>query len=94
MSMGPIAALKLRRVVENVARCLAIEAAVAARAVDLRGIATSERLSRVYEAVRRYVAPWTGDRSLSEELEALAEAMMRGEVREAAGLAEELGGWG
>jgi histidine ammonia-lyase len=89
VSMGPIAALKLQRVVDNVARCLAIEAAVATRAVDMRKVATSERLQRVYEAVRRYVAPWTGDRSLSEELEALAEAMMRGEIREAAGLADE-----
>jgi len=92
VSMGPIAALKLRRVVENVARCLAIEAAVATRAVDLRKVATSERLSRVYAAVREYVAPWSGDRSLSEELEALAEAMMRGEVREAAGLEDETAG--
>lgn len=92
VSMGPIAALKLRRVVENVARCLAIEAAVATRAVDLRGIATSERLAAVHAAVRRYVGPWSGDRSLSEELEALAEAMLRGEVRAAAGLADELAG--
>ncbi|MCX4244560.1 histidine ammonia-lyase [Paraliomyxa miuraensis] len=90
VSMGPIAALKLRRVVDNVARCLAIEAAVAARAVDLRKVATSERLQRVHEAVRQYVRPWSGDRSLSEELEALAEAMMRGELREAAQLPDEL----
>lgn len=92
VSMGPIAALKLRRVVDNVARCLAIEAAVAARAVDLRGIATSERLAKVHAAVRRHVAPWTGDRSLGDELEALAEAMVRGEIRTAAGLDDELEG--
>lgn len=90
VSMGPIAALKLRRVVDNVARCLAIEAAVAARAVDLRGVSTSPRLGRVHEAIRRHVAPWSGDRSLSEELEALAEAMMRGELRQAAALPDEL----
>ncbi len=90
VSMGPIAALKLRRVVDNVARCLAIEAAVAARAVDLRGVETSERLRAVHAVVRKYIAPWTGDRSLSAELEAMAEAMKRGEVREAAGLVEEL----
>ena len=90
VSMGPIAALKLRRVVDNVARCLAVEAVVAARAVDMRGVETSARLRRVYDVVRRYVAPWTGDRSLSAELEALAEAMLRGELREAAGLPDEL----
>lgn len=90
VSMGPIAALKLRRVVDNVARCLAIEAAVATRAVDMRGVSSSERLMRVYEAVRRYVRPWDGDRSLSVELEALAEAMVRGEIAEAAALPDEL----
>lgn len=90
VSMGPIAALKLRRVVANVARCLAIEAAVAARAVDMRGVRTSPRLQAVHDAVRKYVAPWDGDRSLSAELEALAEAMVRGEIRQAAGLDDEL----
>lgn len=90
VSMGPIAALKLRRVVDNVARCLAIEASVAARAVDLRQVATSERLMRVHATIRQHVAPWTGDRSLSEELESLAEAMVRGEIRRAAELPDEL----
>ncbi len=90
VSMGPIAALKLQRVVDNVARCLAIEAAVAARAVDLRDTQTSARLLRVHAVVRKYIAPWDGDRSLSAELEAMADAMIRGEVREAAALAPEL----
>jgi len=92
VSMGPIAALKLRRVVENVARCLAIEAAVATRAVDMRGVETSARLMAVYGAVRKYVRVWEGDRSLSAEIEALAEAMIRGEIRQAAGLGDELDG--
>lgn len=90
VSMGPIAALKLRRVVDNVARCLAVEAAVAARAIDLRETPTSARLRAVHAKVREYVAPWVGDRSMSVELEALAEAMMVGEIREAAGLVSEL----
>ena len=92
VSMGPIAALKLRRVVGNVARCLAIEAAVAARAVDMREAETSERLKAVHAAVRKHLGPWEGDRSLSTELEALAEAMTRGEIRAAAAVPSELDG--
>ncbi|MEM7157521.1 MAG: histidine ammonia-lyase [Myxococcota bacterium] len=92
VSMGPIAALKLRRVVGNVARCLAIEAAVATRAVDMREAETSERLKVVHAAVRKHLGPWEGDRSLSTELEALAEAMVRGEIRAAAAVPSELAG--
>lgn len=90
VSMGPIAALKLMRVVDNVARVLAIEASVAARALDLRPANTTPRLSAVHAEIRRWVAPFTGDRSLSAELERLAEAITDGKIREAAGLANEL----
>jgi histidine ammonia-lyase len=84
--MGPIAARKLEAVVANVARVLAIEAATAARAVDLREHATSPAPARVPAKIREYVAPFAGDRSMSAELEALAGAITRGELREAAGL--------
>ncbi|NVB41685.1 histidine ammonia-lyase [Pseudenhygromyxa sp. WMMC2535] len=89
VSMGPIAARKLGAVVANLARVLAIEAAVAARAVDLREHPSSERLMAVHAAIRRHLGPFEGDRSLSAELEALAGAIVRGELREAAGLAAE-----
>jgi len=84
VSMGPIAARKLGAVVANVARVLAIEAAAAARAIDLREHPTSPALARVHATIRAYVAPFNGDRSLSAELEALAGAIIRGELREAA----------
>lgn len=84
VSMGPIAARKLRAVVDNLARVLAIEAVAGARALDLRPHPTSPRLSQVHAAIRRHVAPWTGDRSLSDEIEALARAIAAGELREAA----------
>lgn len=87
VSMGPIAARKLRAVVDNLARVLAIEAVAAARALDLRPHPTSPRLLPVHAAIRAHVRPWTGDRSLTAELEALAGAIARGELREAAGLA-------
>lgn len=84
VSMGPIAARKLGAVVANVARVLAIEAAAAARGLDLREHQTSPALARVHAKIREYVAPFAGDRSLSAELEALAGAIIRGELREAA----------
>jgi len=90
VSMGPIAARKLAAVVDNVARVLAIEAIVAARAIDLRAHPTSPRLAAVHAAIRKHVAPLTGDRSHAAEIEALAGAIVRGELREAAGIAHEL----
>jgi histidine ammonia-lyase len=90
VSMGPIAARKAAAIVQNLARILAIEATIAARALDLRRIPTSPPLEAVRAAVRAHVAPWAGDRSLSHELEALAAAILRGELRLAAGLPHPL----
>jgi histidine ammonia-lyase len=86
VSMGPIAARKLEAVVANLARVLAIEAAAAARGIDLREHPTSPALLRVHAKIREYVWPFAGDRSMSAELEALAGAILRGELRIAAGL--------
>ena len=90
VSMGPIAARKLRGVVDNLARVLAIEAICAARAIDLRGIASSSRLMRVHATIRAHVAPFTGDRSMSGDVERLAAAIAAGELRAAAQLPAEL----
>lgn len=91
VSMGPIAARKLVSVVHNVARVLAIEAVTAARAIDLRTAPTSAPLQRVHDVIRRHVAPHTGDRSYTDEFERLADAILRGELRRATGLAFGLG---
>jgi histidine ammonia-lyase len=91
VSMGPIAARKLAAIVQHVARILAIEATIAARALDLREHPTSARLEAVRAAVRRHVAPHAGDRSLGAEIEALAAAIVRGELREAAGIDPDWG---
>ncbi|PRP97099.1 Histidine ammonia-lyase [Enhygromyxa salina] len=84
VSMGPIASRKLASVVANLARVLAIEAAAAARGVDLRERESSPALMRVHAAIREHLAPYTGDRSMSAELESLAEAILAGRLREAA----------
>lgn len=93
VSMGPIAARKFQSVVQCTAKVLAIEAACSARALDLRRserkVDTSPRLQQVYAKIREYVAPFSGDRSMSEEIEALAAAILRGELRSAAGLEPE-----
>lgn len=91
VSMGPIAAHKLSLIVRNVARVLAIEAAVGARAVDLRGHDTTPRLRQLVDAVRDHVAPWTDDRAMGAELDALGEAIVGGQLRRAAALPDELG---
>ena len=86
VSMGPIAARKLGTIVANLARIFAIEAAAAARAIDLREPESSPQLRAVHGQVREYIAPFVGDRSMSAEIEALAAAILRGELRLAAGL--------
>ncbi len=86
VSMGPIAARKMASVVRNVAGVLAIEAVTAARAIDLRDQPTSPALQRVHAAIRQHVAPHEGDRSYTDEFEALTDAILRGELREASDL--------
>lgn len=89
VSMGPIAARKFAQVVQNTARVFAVEAAIAARALDLREHPSSTKLQAVHEVIRRYVPPFTGDQAFGSELDSLGEAILRGELREAAGLAHE-----
>ena len=90
VSMGPIAARKLQQVVANLARVLAVEAAITARALDLRAHPSSPALMRVHGAIREHVAPFEADRTMGSELEAMATAITSGQLREAAGLDSEL----
>jgi histidine ammonia-lyase len=90
VSMGPIAARKLAQVVRNVACVIAIEAIAAARAIDLRAHATSPGLQRVHAAIRRRVAATPSERSHGADIEALADAILAGELRTALELPHEL----
>lgn len=92
VSMGPIAARKLAAVARNVACVLAIEAIVAAAAIDLRPAPTSGPLRAVHAAIREVVPPHRGDRSGAANIEALADAILAGRLRRAAGFDHELGG--
>jgi len=93
VSMGPIAARKFKVITRNVAHVLSIEAAIAARALDLREFPTSPALVRVHNAIRKHVAPFDGDRSMTYEIEALASSILDGDLRRAAGLPHEIHGF-
>ncbi|HVT42799.1 MAG TPA: histidine ammonia-lyase [Thermoanaerobaculia bacterium] len=76
VSMGPIAAWKLSRIVENLAGVLAIEAVCAAQALDLRRpLRSSEPLEAMVAAIRSRVAPWIDDRYLHPDLVAVRELL-------------------
>src|SRR6202521_2051464 len=85
VSMGWGAALKLRTVLDNLTRILAVELVASARALDLRGpLQPAPATSAVRELLRRHVKGPGPDRILAPEL-AAAEALVRtGAVLDAA----------
>ena len=85
VSMGWSAARKLRKVIENLSRILAIELVTSARAIELRqGLNPSPATAAVIRALR-HVVPGPGpDRWLSPELEAATTLVQSGEVQLAA----------
>ncbi|HKC23593.1 MAG TPA: aromatic amino acid lyase, partial [Thermoanaerobaculia bacterium] len=71
VSMGPIAARKLARNIDNLERVLAIELLAAAQALDLRRpLATSQPLEEVHRRLRARVAFWERDRYAADDIEA------------------------
>ena len=88
--MGPGAARKLAKAVQNVSAVLAVEAMAAARVLDLRTPSTSPRLQAVHAKIREHVPPHTGDRILADDIEALATAIRDGQLLEAAQLESPL----
>lgn len=73
VSMGSVSAKKLRDVVKNVGSCLAIEIMTAAAGLDQRKpLAPSPGVAAALEVVRTKVAPMTGDRALSKDIEAVS----------------------
>lgn len=85
VSMGPTAAWKAARVVENASRVLAIELLAACEALDFRRpLRSSAPLEAVHALVRTRVPAHGHDRPLSPEIEALAELVASGAVARAA----------
>ena len=85
VSMGWSAARKLRKVVENLARILAIELVTAARAIELReGLSPSPATGRVVKELRKVVPGVGPDRFLSPELEVATTLVNSGSIVNAA----------
>ena len=85
VSMGWSAARKLRKVVDNLARILAIELVTAARAIEFRtGLEPAPATARVVKELRAVVGGVGPDRFLSPELEAATTLVNSGAVVAAA----------
>ncbi len=80
VSMGMTAALKLRRIVENIERVVAIELLAAAEGLEHRApLKPGRGALRAYETLRSHAPRLTRDRSLSDDIERVARALRRGE---------------
>jgi len=78
--MGMTSALKLRGIVENAERALAIELLAAAEALEFRRpLRSGIGVERAYDRIRSMAPAVKEDRSLSLEIERIAEAIGRGE---------------
>ena len=85
VSMGWSAARKLRKVVENLSRILAIELVTAARAIEFRKeFAPAPATASVIKELRTVVGGIGPDRFLSPELEAAVTLVQSGKVVSAA----------
>ncbi len=88
VSMGLSAARKLRKVIENLSRILAIELVTAARAIEFRsGLVPSPATSSVIRTLREVVPGIGPDRWLSPELESAVTLVQSGKV---AGVASQV----
>ena len=80
-SMGALAALKARTVVENAAQVVAIELVCAVQGLEFhRPLRTTDVLEEAVARVRAYVPRVEEDRSLAAELATLAGALRSGEL--------------
>jgi histidine ammonia-lyase len=85
VSMGWSAARKLRKVIDNLARILAIELVTAGRAIEFRtGLEPAPATARVVKELRAVVGGVGPDRFLSPELEAATTLVNSGAVVAAA----------
>ena len=80
VSMGMTGALKLRQIVDNAERVLAIELICAAQGLEFRRpLRPSVEIERAYDAVRKIVPRLEKDRVLATDIDAMAAAIRQGE---------------
>ncbi len=83
VSMGMTAALKLRTIVENAERILAIELMCAAQGIEFRRpLKSSREVERAHDAIRAVVPRLEQDRVLAGDISSLASAMRTGVLNE------------
>lgn len=81
VSMGMTAAVKLRRIVENVRTVLAVEALVAAQALDFRRPAASSPLiEAAHRKIRERVSFMEADRNMGDDIRAATELLTGHEI--------------
>ena len=81
VSMGMTAALKLKRVIQNVRHVLAIEALAAAQAVDLLApLKPGKRAQQALKEIRAVSAMVTQDRSLAPDIALVAKVIREGKL--------------
>ena len=79
VSMGMTAATKLRAIVENAEHALSIELLCAAEGLEYRApLKPGQGVRRAYEIVRERVPRLTCDRTLSSDIEQIADSIRRG----------------
>ena len=79
VSMGPWAGAKLRRMLENTRRVVAVEWIVAGQALELRRPKIGGRGSEAgLRSLRTRVAPWTEDRSPAADIDRVSSALASG----------------
>lgn len=83
-SMGTIGAWKARQIVENVRRVVAIEMITAAQGLDFIPLSSSPAVEKVRAVLRKEIPPLEEDRSISKEIERVAEMISEGAFVEAA----------
>ena len=85
VSMGNAAGLKALRVLDNAERALAIELLAGSQAIEfLAPLQPGEGVRAVHDAVRELSPRLTDDRSLSADIERVAEAVRSGTIVDAA----------
>jgi len=83
-SMGATAAWKARMIAENVRRVIAIEMITAAQGIDFIHLSSSPAIEKVKGVLRREVPPIEEDRSLTREIEKVADMISQGVFIQAA----------
>ncbi|MEP6892747.1 MAG: aromatic amino acid lyase [Gaiellaceae bacterium] len=79
MTMAPLGARRLAEMIELAARIVAIEVAVAAQAIDLRGLRPlGTRTARVYALVRTVIPETSEGNAVPQELEPLVDLVRSG----------------